>query len=141
MKKYYISGIIVIVLVVGAYAYFKNGVLCVDGYGSGQYVTKSELISKLNSVGSGPNDLNIMVHGLDEIALESYRCGDTNYSIKDGDKFKEVSQSDFQKFIDGKSGLYKVTQSGNSPYIVKDLSTGDQYFIDQKNGKYVLSVD
>lgn len=138
MKKYYISGIIIIVLVIGAYVYFKNSVTCYDGYGSGRYFTKSELTSKLNFAGSGPNDLNIMVHELDEIALESYRCGDTSYSIKDGYKFKKVSQSDFQKFVDSKSELYKVTQSGNSPYFVEDLSTGNKYLIGQKDGRYAL---
>lgn len=141
MKKYYVSGIIIIVLVVGVYVYFENGVTCYDGYGSGRYVTKSELTAKLNSAGSEPNDLSTMFHELDEIAIESYRCGDTSYSINDDDKFRKVSQSDFQKFVDGKSGLYKVTQSGNSPYFVEDLTTGNKYFIDQKNGKYILSVE
>src|ERR1035437_8397879 len=140
MKKLYITLGIIIVVVIAGYAYLKNNITsCYDGNGSGSYVTRGEFITKLNSVGLGPNDLNVMVSGLNKLAFESYNCERTDYMVRDGTGFKKVSQTDFHQFIAIQpADLVKVAQSGNSPYFVSDLVTGNNYFVGQKDGKYTL---
>ena len=143
MKKYYISGIIVIVLIAIGYVYLKNknNVFCPDSYGSGNYVSRTELFKQIDKGITSKENLAITLNGLNDnrIAFEIYACGNTDYMIRAGDAFKKVSENDFQKFINQKtSDLVKIHQSGNSPYFVDDLSSGKKYFFSQQEGKYIL---
>ncbi len=142
MKKYYISGIVIIILVVSFYAYLRNNVTCYDGYGSGQYFSRAEFFKKIDNGVTPQEDFSTMLKDLndDKLAFENYRCGGTNYLIKNGNKFKEVSKINFQNFVnENSSGLVKIWQSGNSPYFVDDISTGKKYYFSIENGKYVLT--
>jgi hypothetical protein len=141
MKKYYISGIVVIVLIIAGYAYLKNNMVCPDSYGSGRYVSRAELFQEVDKGITSSDNFSTMLGSLHEnnIAFETYACGNTDYLIKDGDKFKEVSKSNFQEFINQKtSDLVKIHHSGNSPYFVDDLSSGKKYYFSQQDGKYIL---
>lgn len=141
MKIYYISGIIVIVLIVAGYAYFKNNMVCPDSYGSGSYISRTELFRQVDKGITSWENFSTALKGLNEnkIAFETYACGNTEYMVREGNAFKKVSKNSFQEFINPKtSDLVKIHQSGNSPYFVDDLSSGKKYFFSQQEGKYVL---
>jgi hypothetical protein len=141
MKKYYVSGIIVMLLIVAGYTYLRNNTVCDDGYGSGNYVSRTELFQQVDKGITSWEKFSAMLKSLNEnkIAFETYTCGDTDYMIKDGNTFKKVNKNSFQEFINQKtSDLVKIYQSGNSPYFVNDLSSGKKYYFSQKEGKYIL---
>jgi hypothetical protein len=71
--------------------------------------------------------------------MESFRCGDTTYSIKNGEKWEKVSRSKFNEFIEqNRENTLKVHQSGNSPFFVNDLTDGKKYFIGNNESSYIL---
>ncbi len=138
-SRYWLLGFLagIIILIVFAFKFLYNPI-CYDGYGSARYVDKTELLSKLNSIttkkGVYWDNLNITSN-----AMESFRCGDTTYSIKEGEKWKEVSKSKFDIFIEqNKENKLRVHQSGNSPFFVDDLTDGKKYFIGINESRYVL---
>jgi len=71
--------------------------------------------------------------------MESFKCGSTAYSIKDGEKWKKVSKGKFDEFVEkNKEDTLRIYQSGNSPFFVEDLTDGKKYSIGINESRYVL---
>ena len=131
---YWILGIFVVIAVAGV-GYLINSYEqpeCLDGYGSAKYVDEGDFLAKLNNI-TTERDIHQDYLNLTSVAMEGFRCGDTTYFIIADSNWKKVSKSKFDEYIQSKDNLIRISQSGNSPYFVKDLETGKNYFID-KNG-------
>ena len=106
---------------------------CYDGYGGAQYVEKELFLKTQPSAQTLDFVRNIA------LAQEVYRCGDTTYLLKKNQGFIEVSSKEFNRFIEEKNvltTLFKIYQSGNSPYFAEDIRTGIEYIIDQNDTGY-----
>ncbi len=112
---------------------------CYDGYGGAQYVEKESFVKALSSA----QTLDFV--RVISLAQEVYRCGETTYLLKKSSRgvtgFTEVdvSRTEFNTFIESKNSsttLFKIYQSGNSPYFAEDIQTGIEYIINQNDTGY-----
>ena len=127
-----VAGITIIAAIYGLYHAYTTPD-CYDGYGGAHYVEKESFVKVLSSA-----DTLDFIRNL-SLAQEGYRCGDTTYLIKKNQEFIEVSNNEFSLFIEGKNAsttLFKVYQSGNSPYFAEDIQTGIKYLINQNDTGY-----
>lgn len=140
-KTYWIIGSIIVVLIIAIFLFksFYNPI-CYDGQGSAQYVSKAEFLTSLNNT-STERGIHWDYLNLTSVATENFNCGDTTYSVKDGEKWTTVSKTKFNEYIDQNKdnlNLVRISQSGNSPFFINDLTTGSKYILGINETKLVL---
>ena len=134
--------IVVIVVILALFIYINFGVQCYDGQGFTLYIPKETLLNNLENADTSQLRGNWIPQTIFTYTAKTATdsCGKivTRVIVENG-KESKVSQKNFNKFVadyntECSDCLFKVSQGGNSPLFVKEISSGKSFMIENING-------